>query len=102
MIFVRQLTIHLLEHLQILGENTYYSSQGPIVPCNLYLLDNFNNRIVTINFDSAWLSTIKPVALDYSKNDNTELTTTAELKFYKYNIQVHDEYLKKFIQNSDH
>ena len=76
---------------------------GPIVPCNLYLLDNFNRRIVTINFDGAWLSNIKPIALDYQKTDNTELTTSFELKFYKYNIQVHDEFIKNFIQkNTDH
>lgn len=73
---------------------------GPIVPCKLYLLDNFNRRIVTINFDGAWLSTIKPIALDYQKTDNTELTASFELKFYKYNIQVHDEFIKNFIQKN--
>jgi hypothetical protein len=81
-----------------LGEDPYYSTQGPMVPCNLYLLDNFNNRICTINFDNAWLASIKPVTLDYSKTENTELTTSAELKFYKYNIIVNDESLKQFIK----
>ena len=33
------------------GEDPYYSTQGPIVPCNLYLLDNFNKRLFTINFE---------------------------------------------------
>jgi hypothetical protein len=78
------------------GKDPYYSTQGPMVPCNLYLLDNFNNRLVTINFDNAWLASIKPVILDYTKTDNTELSSSCELKFYKYNIIVHDEVLKHF------
>lgn len=78
------------------GEDPYYSTQGPMVPCNLYLLDNFNNRICTINFDNAWLATIKPVDLDYSKTDNTEISTSFELKFYKYNVIVNDIDLQKF------
>jgi hypothetical protein len=67
-----------------------------MVPCNLYLLDNFNNRLVTINFDNAWLASIKPVDLDYGKTSETELSSSAELKFYKYNIIIHDEALKQF------
>lgn len=52
----------------------------------------------TINFDNAWLSEIQQVSLDYSKTDNTEITTTFTLKFYKYNIIVNDENLQKFIK----
>lgn len=78
------------------GKDPYYSTQGPMVPCNLYLLNNFNKRIATINFENAWLASIKPVDLDYSKTSETELSTSAELKFYKYNIIIHDEALKQF------
>lgn len=78
------------------GKNPYYSTQGPIVPTNLYLLDNFNNRICTINFEGSWLANIKPVSLDYSKTSDTEVTSSFELKFYKYNIIVNDEEVKKF------
>lgn len=80
----------------ILGKDPYYSTQGPIVPTNLYLLNNFNKRICTINFEGSWLSNIKPVSLDYSKTSDTEVTSSFELKFYKYNIIVNDEEVKKF------
>lgn len=90
-----------LEHRMILGTDPYYSTQGPMVPCNLYLLNNFNKRIVTINFENAWLASIKSVDLDYSKTSDTELTTSAELKFYKYNIIIHDEALKQFFPGNN-
>lgn len=80
------------------GEDPFYSTQGPMAPCNLYLLDNFNNRIVTINFDNAWLASIKPVELNYNKTDATEVSTTFELKFYKYNIIIHDDIIKTFFE----
>jgi hypothetical protein len=64
----------------------------------MYLLDNFNNRVCTVNFDNVWLTSIEQVNFDYTKTDNTELTARAELKFYKYNIIVNDEHLKQFIK----
>lgn len=69
-----------------------------MVPCNMYLLDNFNNRVCTVNFDNSWLTSIEQLNFDYSKTDNTELTARAELKFYKYNIEIHQEALKKFFK----
>lgn len=81
-----------------LGQNPYYSTQGPMVPCNMYLLDNFNNRVCTINFDGAWLTNINQVTFDYTKTDNTELKSSAELKFYKYNIEINQDALKQFFK----
>jgi hypothetical protein len=67
-----------------------------MVPSNLYLMDNFNNRICTINFEGSWLAGINSVDLDYSKTDGTEVTSSCELKFYKYNIEINFEPLKTF------
>ena len=68
-----------------------------MVPCNLYLMDNFNKRICTINFDNCWLSNISNVNLSYEKTDGTEIECTFELTFYKYNIVINDKALNDFI-----
>lgn len=75
------------------GKNPYWTAQGPKIDANLYLMDNFNNRLVTITFTDTWLSNLKQVDLDYAKTSDTEIVTTADFKFYKYNIKVHDEFL---------
>lgn len=75
------------------GENPYWSVQGPILPSNLYLMNNFNKRIATINFEGSWLTRVKPVSLDYSKTSDTEIESSFELKFYKYNLIINDDAL---------
>ena len=78
-----------------LGKDPYWSTQGPMVPTNLYLLDNFNNRIATILFQHTWLASIKSVPLDYKKTSDTEILATAEFKFSKYNINFDNDFLKR-------
>ena len=80
-----------------LGKDPYWSTQGPMVPANLYLMDNFMNRIATINFEGCFLTDIKNVDLDYSKTESTEIITTFTLSFYKYNIFVNNNELRHFI-----
>ena len=77
------------------GKDPYWSTQGPLVPAYLYLMDNFNNRLVTILFSNTWLASIKSVPLDYKKTSDTEITATAEFKFSKFSITLNDEYLVK-------
>lgn len=72
------------------GTNPYYSAQGPIVDCNLYLMDNFMNRKCTFNFEGCWIKGIRNVELDYSKIEGTEMTCTFTLAYYKYNIINND------------
>ena len=79
------------------GQDPYYSTQGPIVTTNLYLMDNFMNRIATFNFEGCFLTDIKNVDLDYSKTESTEIITTFTLSFYKYNIFVNNNELRHFI-----
>lgn len=78
-----------------LGTDPYWSTQGPMVPTNLYLMDNFNNRIATIHFQNTWLASVKSVNLDYKKTSDTEVSATAEFKFSKYSITLSQEYLNK-------
>ena len=79
------------------GQDPYYSTQGPIVTTNLYLMDNFMNRIATFNFEGCFLTDIKNVDLDYSKTESTEIITTFTLSFYKYNVFVNNNELRHFI-----
>ena len=79
------------------GQDPYYSTQGPIVTTNLYLMDNFMNRIATLNFEGCFLTDIKNVDLDYSKTESTEIITTFTLSFYKYNVFVNNNELRHFI-----
>jgi hypothetical protein len=79
------------------GQNPYHSTQGPIVNCNLYLMDNFMNRMATFNFDGCFLTDIKNVDLDYSKTDNTEIVTTFTMSFYKYNVFINNHDLRNYI-----
>lgn len=51
--------------------NPYASTQGPMFPCHLYLMDNFNHRIVTIDFSNAWLCKLSTVPLDYTNTSDT-------------------------------
>jgi len=82
------------------GKYPYYSTQGPIVPTELYLMDNFDNRICTIKFISCWLSNLKNVSLDYEKTNNTEAESEFELNFYKYEVVINNNELKKFITSN--
>jgi hypothetical protein len=79
------------------GRNPFYSTQGPMVNTNLYLLDNFMNRIATFNFEGCFLTNIKNVDLDYSKTDKTEILTTFTMSFYKYNVFINNKELAKAI-----
>lgn len=79
------------------GQNPYYSTQGPVVNCNLFLLDNFMNRIATFNFEGCFLTSLKNVELDYSKIEGTELMATFTMSYYKYNLICNDEKVRNFI-----
>lgn len=79
------------------GRNPFYSTQGPMVNTNLYLLDNFMNRIATFNFEGCFLTNIKNVDLDYSKTDKTEILTIFTMSFYKYNVFINNKELAKAI-----
>ena len=90
-------TVEYQEWMAKTGQDPYYSTQGPIVTTNLYLMDNFMNRIATFNFEGCFLTDIKNVDLDYSKTESTEIITTFTLSFYKYNIFVNNNELRHFI-----
>ena len=90
-------TVEYQEWMAQTGQDPYYSTQGPIVTTNLYLMDNFMNRIATFNFEGCFLTDIKNVDLDYSKTESTEIITTFTLSFYKYNIFVNNNELRHFI-----
>lgn len=90
-------TVEYQEWMAKTGKDPYYSTQGPIVTTNLYLMDNFMNRIATFNFEGCFLTDIKNVDLDYSKTESTEIITTFTLSFYKYNIFVNNNELRHFI-----
>lgn len=77
------------------GTNPYYSTQGPIVTTNLYLMDNFMNRKCTFNFEGCWIKRIKYVDLDYAKIDGTEVTCSFDMAYYKFNIFNNSDDLKK-------
>ena len=74
-------TVEYQEWMAQTGQDPYYSTQGPIVTTNLYLMDNFMNRIATFNFEGCFLTDIKNVDLDYSKTESTEIITTFTLSF---------------------
>jgi hypothetical protein len=78
------------------GANPYYSTQGPVVTTNLYLMDNFMRRKCTFNFEGCWLKHIRNVDLDYSKTDGTDVTCNFSMAYYKYNVFNNDPELKKF------
>lgn len=75
--------------------NPYDSTQGPMFPSNLYLMDNFNHRLVTIVFQRSWLSNLKSIDLNYSNTSDTQVSSSFELKFFKYDIIINDELLKQ-------
>jgi hypothetical protein len=78
---------------------SFVTTQGPTVPTQLLLMDNFYNKIVTINFTGSWLTQLNRVTLDYEKTDKTEIMGEFSLKFYKYDIDVQDINLQKFIDD---
>ena len=78
---------------------SFATTQGPTVPTQLLLMDNFYNRIVTINFTGCWLTQLNRVTLDYEKTDKTEIMGEFSLKFYKYDIDVQDISLQTFIDD---
>ncbi len=84
------------------GSNPYYSTQGPIVTCNLYLMDNFMNRKCTFVFEGCWLKKIKHVDLDYSKIEGTDVTSSFNMAYYKYSIINNDRNLKKFFPDGSY
>lgn len=77
--------------------NPYASTQGPMFPSHLYLLDNFNHRIATFHFSNSWLCRVNTVTLDYTVTDNTQIVTQFELKYYKMDIDINNEQLRKLI-----
>lgn len=81
--------------------NPYASTQGPMFPAHLYLMDNFNHRIVTIDFSNAWLCKLSTVPLDYTNTTDTQVTTDFELKYYKMDYTINDQYLKSLLTPVD-
>ena len=81
--------------------NPYASTQGPMFPASLYLLDNFNHRIATLNFSSCWLNRLNTIPLDYTNTDNTEVTTQFELQYFKMDMEINQESLKQLITPID-
>lgn len=81
------------------GTNPYYSTQGPIVTTNLYLMDNFMNRQITFNFENCWIKRIRHVDLDYSKTDGTEVVCNFTLAYYKYNVFMNNKSIKQFFKD---
>ena len=79
------------------GINPNYSTQGPVVNSTLFLMDNFMNRVATINFEGCWLTSLKNIYLDYSKTDSTELVASFTMAFYKYNVFSNGHDIKDFI-----
>jgi len=88
------------EYMIKTGQNPYYSTQGPIVNCNLYLMDNFMNRIGTFNFEGCFLTNLKNVELNYAKTSETEQLVTFTMSFYKYNFYSNSAELKKLIPDN--
>ena len=78
------------------GMNPYYSTQGPIVNCTLYMMDNFMKRKCTFNFEGCWLKAVKNVELDYAKTEGTEIMATFTMAYYKYNVFNNDLENRKF------
>lgn len=74
------------EYMYSTGQHPYHSTQGPIVDCNLYLMDNFMNRIGTFNFEGCFITNIKNVELNYAKTADTESLITFTMSFYKINF----------------
>ena len=81
-----------------LGLDLYGSTQGPMIPCQLYLMDNFNNRVCSILFQNCWLSEISNIDLTYAKTSGTEIEGSFQLKFAKYSLKFDSEYLKKMFK----
>lgn len=85
--------------IQLNKYNPYASTQGPLFPSYLYLMDNFNHRLFTIFFEGSWLSSLKSVDLNYQNTSETEVTSSFDLKFYKFHIQINDDMLKNIFPN---
>ena len=81
--------------------NPYASAYGPQFPSHLYLLDNFNHRIATFHFWNSWLCKLSTIPLDYTNTDNTQVTTDFELKYFKMDMEINDEFLKPLITPID-
>lgn len=84
------------------GSNPYYSTQGPMVTCNLYLMDNFMNRKCTFVFEGCWLKRLKHVDLDYTKIEGTDVTASFTMAYYKYSIINNDKKLKQFFPDGSY
>ena len=83
------------------GINPYASTQGPMFPAHLYLLDNFNHRIATLDFQNTWLCRLNTIALDYTNTDNTQVTTQFELRYSKMDFNINQSGLKHLITPID-
>lgn len=81
-----------------LGLDLYGSTQGPMIPCQLYLMDNFNNRVCSILFQNCWLSEISNIDLNYAKTSGTEIQGSFQLKFAKYSLKFNSDYLKNMFK----
>lgn len=83
-----------------LGLDLYGSTQGPIVPCYLYLLDNYNNRVCSIYFQDCWLAQISNIDLSYAKTSGTQIQGSFQLKFAKYSLKFQSQYLIKMFKDT--
>ena len=81
-----------------LGLDTYGSTQGPMVNCNLYLMDNFNNKVCKILFQNCWLTEVSTIPLSYRKTSGTQIQGSFQLKFSKYSLKFYSEQLKKMFR----
>ena len=71
----------------------FNTTQGPAVPTNLHMFDNFYNKLFSIRFTGCWLTQLNRVTLDYEKTDKTEILSEFTMRFYKYDIDVTDKAL---------
>lgn len=83
-----------------LGLDLYGSTQGPMVPCQLYLMDNFNNLVCSILFQNCWLTEISNIDLNYAKTSGTQIQGSFQLKFSKYSLKFNSEYLIKMFRQT--
>lgn len=79
--------------------NPYASTQGPMFPSYLYLMDNFDHRLCTILFQNSWLAKLSSVDLNYSNTSNTQISANFELKFSRFRILINDQDLKNMFPN---
>jgi len=67
------------------ADNFGLDDQSHTTDCNLHMLDNFNNKIIDIQFINVWPQALSDVSLSYQDN-NEVLTCDVTFKFDRFNI----------------